>query len=69
MESVLLDESSCAAPGTVLSAEASDGFFRVACGKGVIGITRLLPEGKGRMSAADFIRGRKIAKGDVLKSE
>ena len=53
----------------MLTAEAADGFFRVACGKGVIGITRLLPEGKGRMSAADFIRGRKIAKGDVLKYE
>lgn len=69
VESVLLDEATSAAPGTVLTAEAADGFFRVACGKGVIGITRLLPEGKGRMSAADFIRGRKIAKGDVLKYE
>jgi methionyl-tRNA formyltransferase len=69
VESVLLEETADAAPGTVLTAEAADGFFRVACGKGVIGITRLLPEGKGRMSAADFIRGRKIAKGDVLKYE
>ena len=69
VESVLLDEDTDAAPGTVLSANAADGFFRVACGRGVIGICRLLPEGKGRMSAADFIRGRKIAVGDLLKYE
>lgn len=66
VESVLLDERTDAAPGTVLTADAADGFFRVACGDGVIGICRLLPEGKGRMSAADFIRGRKIAAGDLL---
>ncbi|MBO5109915.1 MAG: methionyl-tRNA formyltransferase [Clostridia bacterium] len=69
VESVLLDEKTDKAPGTVLSADAADGLFRVACGDGVIGICRLLPEGKGRMSAADFIRGRKIAVGDVLKYE
>ena len=69
VESVLLDEQTDAAPGTVLSADASDGFFRVACGHGVIGVCRLLPEGKGRMNAADYIRGRKIAVGDVLKYE
>ena len=33
------------------------------------GLCRLLPEGKGRMNAADYIRGRKIAVGDVLKYE
>ena len=69
VESVLLDEKTDKAPGTVLSADAADGLFRVACGDGVIGVCRLLPEGKGRMSAADFIRGRKIAGGDVLKYE
>ena len=69
VESVLLDETTDKTPGTVLSANAADGFFRVACGNVVIGICRLLPEGKGRMNAADFIRGRKIAVGDVLKYE
>lgn len=54
------------APGTVLS--LGDGEITVACGNGTaIAITRVLPEGKGRMSAADFIRGRKIAVGDVLQ--
>lgn len=66
VESLLLDEKTEAIPGTVLSADPADGFFRVACGDGVIGVTRLLPEGKGRMSAADFLRGRKIAVGDRL---
>lgn len=44
-----------------------DGEIVVACGKGKIAITGVLPEGKGRMSAADFIRGRKINVGDILK--
>lgn len=43
-----------------------DGDIEVACSKGSIRILRLLPEGKSRMSADDFIRGRKIAIGDRL---
>ena len=27
----------------------------------------LIPEGKGRMTAGDFVRGRKIALGDILE--
>jgi methionyl-tRNA formyltransferase len=46
---------------------ALDGVIRVACGKGTLDILTLLPEGKGRMSAADFIRGRKVNVGDILK--
>lgn len=52
-----------AAPGTVIS--VSDGI-EVACGDGSIVLTSVKPEGKGQMSAADFIRGRKIACGDLL---
>jgi methionyl-tRNA formyltransferase len=44
-----------------------DGEIVVACGKGKIALTGVLPEGKGRMSAGDFIRGRKINIGDILK--
>ena len=44
-----------------------DGEIVVACGNGKIAITGVLPEGKGRMSAGDFIRGRKINIGDILK--
>lgn len=50
--------------GKVLSL---DGEITVACGRGTLSLLGVLPEGKGKMSAADFIRGRKIAVGDVLK--
>lgn len=52
-----------ALPGTVLSVGED---IRVACGKGILSILTVVPEGKGRMSAADFVRGRKIAEGDLL---
>ena len=51
-------------PGTVLSVGDE---IQVACGKGILSIITLVPEGKGRMSAGDFTRGRKIAEGDLLK--
>lgn len=51
--------------GKVLSLE--NGKIRVSCASGSINILTVLPEGKGRMSAADFIRGRKIAENDILK--
>ena len=44
-----------------------DGAIEIACGKGSIYIDKVLPEGKARMSAADFIRGRNISVGDILK--
>ena len=50
--------------GQVLSLD--DGIC-VACGSGVIRITKVLPEGKSRMTANDFIRGRKVCVGDILK--
>ena len=40
--------------------------IKVACGKGILSLLTVVPEGKGRMSAADFVRGRKIAEGDLL---
>ncbi len=49
--------------GTVIS---TDGEIRVACGDGIISILGVVPEGKGKMKASDFINGRKIATGDVL---
>ena len=50
--------------GEVLSLEG--GRITVACGTGSIDLITVLPEGKGMMSAADFIRGRKIDVGDIL---
>ncbi len=55
------------APGEVLDTDgAGEGSFTVACGNGALKVLGVIPEGKGRMSAGDFVRGRKIAKGDVL---
>ncbi|MBO5938945.1 MAG: methionyl-tRNA formyltransferase [Clostridia bacterium] len=49
--------------GEVLSLD--DGIT-VACGRGSITLLGVLPEGKSRMPAADFIRGRKVSIGDIL---
>lgn len=53
--------------GTVLS--VSGGKITVACGKGAIDLLSVLPEGKKRMAAADFINGRGVKVGDVLFAE
>ena len=55
-------------PGEVIEVDSSgDGYITVACGKDAIRISSLIPEGKGRMSAGDFVRGRKIKLGDILE--
>ena len=46
--------------------DKGEGNFTVACGEGALKISRVKPEGKGVMTAGDFIRGRKISKGDIL---
>jgi len=56
--------SADAVPGTVV-AECKEGFA-VKCSDGAILVTEVIPEGKGKMGGADFIRGRKIAVGDLL---
>lgn len=43
------------------------GSFTVACGEGSLLVSSVIPEGKGKMSAGDFIRGRKINEGDILE--
>ncbi len=55
----------CEEVGKVVSADKT---IVIACGDGTgrIEITRVLPEGKGRMDAADFLRGRKLNVGDIL---
>ena len=56
-------EGQKAVPGTVIS--VSDGI-EVACGEGTVIFTRVVPEGKGQMGAADFVRGRKVSVSDLL---
>lgn len=61
------EETSDAAPGTVLSVDG--GKIKISCGGGVLTVTGVVPEGKKPMPAADYIRGRKLFTGDVLKYE
>ena len=64
-----VDDKSYSKPvGTVVEACGQGaGYITVACGSGAIKITKLKPEGKGVMSAGDYIRGRKIEVGEVLE--
>ena len=58
------EETHTAAPGTVL---ALDQGILIACGDGTTLLaTSVVPEGKKRMDAADYIRGRKLNAGDLL---
>ncbi len=53
--------------GTVLAlSDKGEGGITVACLDGSVTFTRVLPEGKGAMSAADLIRGRRIRLGELL---
>ncbi|MBR2466440.1 MAG: methionyl-tRNA formyltransferase [Clostridia bacterium] len=55
-------------PGEVIATDAKgEGSFTVACGDGAMLVRSVVFEGKGRMSAGDFVRGRKIALGDILE--
>ena len=55
-------------PGEVIAVDPKGtGSFTVACGEGALLIKGVIPEGKGKMSAGDFVRGRKIEIGDILE--
>lgn len=58
------EDNTTGKPGEVTSLDG--GKIHVACAQGGIAIDSLIPEGKSRMSAADFIRGRKVAIGDIM---
>lgn len=58
------DGEAHACPGEILSLE---GGITVACRTGSLLLTGVLPEGKSRMRAEDFIRGRRVQIGDILK--
>lgn len=56
------------APGEVIAIDdKGEGSITVACGEGALVVTAVIPEGKGKMTAGDFIRGRKIALGDIIE--
>ena len=55
-------------PGEVISLDPKGvGSFTVACGEGALKVFGVIPEGKGKMGAGDFVRGRKIELGDILE--
>ena len=55
------------APGEVFG--ASKKSFSVACADGAIEVFEVVPEGKGRMRAADLVNGRAVSDGDILGAE
>lgn len=57
-------ETSHAHPGEVLSLDRKANRIEVACREGSVYITKLLPEGKSRINASDYINGRKVELGD-----
>lgn len=65
--SVLCEEKGANNPelvGTIIEADPAKGYIKIACKEGSVGITGVLPEGKKRMSAAEFIRGKQSLKGE-----
>ena len=65
-EADVLPGSCAQAPGTVLAADEKG--VEIACGDGGrLRITELQAPGKKRMSAADFLRGHKIAVGEACE--
>ena len=51
----------------MLIADAKNDRLVVACGEGALDIKELIPEGKQKMKSADYIRGRQIKEGDILR--
>ena len=55
--------------GTVTAVSGKgDGYIDLQVGEGTLRLLRVKPEGKGEMSAGDFVRGRGIAPFDVITS-
>ena len=63
-ESFVLGEEHDGTNGEIVRLD-KQGIY-VKCGKGTLVLTRLKPEGKGIMNAADLINGRKVSLGEVL---
>ena len=56
------------APGTVVRLDGTGrGGIHVSCGDACVCLTSLTPEGQKPMGAGEFVRGRKISEGEILK--
>ncbi|NLK38625.1 MAG: methionyl-tRNA formyltransferase [Clostridiales bacterium] len=66
VRSRLSSEYSGGDPGKILALDSSgEGYITVACGSGCVDILSLIPEGKSKMTAAEFIRGRQVSIGEI----
>ncbi len=60
------DEENAEYGRVVALSDKGEGRIDISCSQGIIAITELVPEGKGKMTAGEFIRGRRISEGDIL---
>lgn len=63
-EAQALKGSGSAKPGTILSVDEEG--MRVACGEGIINITKLQFPGKKAMAVSEYIKGNTIKTGEIL---
>lgn len=63
---VLPDADACPAPGTLVSTDPKTGLI-VACGQGLLALEEVQAEGGKRLPAADFLRGKPLEAGVVLR--
>ena len=63
-EAEALEKTSDKAPGTILSCDKTG--LKVACGEGIINITKLQFPGKRAMEVADYIKGNTMETGVIL---
>ena len=66
-KALVVDRTDESTPGTVVEVTKKD--FTVQTGKGALLIAELQPEGKKRMSAAEYLRGYPVSVGEVLDAK
>ena len=58
-------EKTATPPGTIVAASGDN--FHVACGHGILAVTRVKPEGRRQMSVRDFLNGAGVTPGMVIE--
>lgn len=66
LEAEVLEKSSDAMPGTILSVHAD--AFAVACGEGILNVRIIQMPGKKPVAVREYLKGNTIQEGTVLKS-
>lgn len=61
---VVAADTTPAVPGQVLRVDQQE--WQVACGSGALRLARVVPEGRGEMSAAEFLRGCHVDAGTLI---